>query len=70
MAKVNKNSKCSQRQNWMVVSKHWCKLKVDTNKHEDLNLVFKNYGKDDEIYPLRTKKYHLKEITKAENKDQ
>jgi hypothetical protein len=33
MTKINKNSKCSKRQNWMAVSKHWGKLKVDTNKH-------------------------------------
>jgi hypothetical protein len=26
MTKVNKNSKCSQRKNWMAISKHWCKL--------------------------------------------
>ncbi len=37
MTKV-KNSKFSQRQNWMAVSKHWCNLEIDTNKHEDLNL--------------------------------
>jgi hypothetical protein len=37
----------------MAVSKHW--LKVDTNKHEDLNLMFANHGKEDKIYPLRTK---------------
>ncbi len=37
--KVNKNLKCSQRQNWMTVSKQWYKQKVDTNEHEDLNLV-------------------------------
>jgi hypothetical protein len=47
MTKVNKNSKCSQTQNWMAVSKHWCKLKVDTNKHEDLNLVSANHRKED-----------------------
>jgi hypothetical protein len=54
MTKVNKNSKCSQRQ--MAVSKQWCKLKVDTNKHEDLNLVFVNHRKEDNIYPLTTKR--------------
>jgi hypothetical protein len=41
MTKDNKNAKWIQRQNWMAVSKYWCKLKLDTNKHEDLNLVFK-----------------------------
>jgi hypothetical protein len=30
MTKV-KNSKCSQRQNWMAVSKHWCNLEIDTH---------------------------------------
>jgi hypothetical protein len=48
MTKV-KNSKCSQRQNWMAVSKHWCNLEIDTNKHEDVNLVFENHGEEDEI---------------------
>ncbi len=28
--KVIKNSKCSQRQNWIAVSKRWYKLEVDT----------------------------------------
>jgi hypothetical protein len=31
----------------MAVSKHWCKLEVDTNKDEDLNLVFTNHGEED-----------------------
>ncbi len=35
--------------------KQWCKLKVDTNKHEDLNLVLANHGKEDEIHPMRIK---------------
>jgi general stress protein 26 len=52
MAKVNKNSKCSQRQNWMVVSKYWCKLKVDTNKHDDLHLMFANHEEEEKIYTL------------------
>ncbi len=43
MTKV-KSSKRSHRQNWMAVSKHWCQLEIDTNKHEDLNLVFVNHG--------------------------
>jgi hypothetical protein len=37
--------------NWMAVSKHWCKLELDTNKHEDLILVFANHGEEDEKYP-------------------
>jgi hypothetical protein len=65
MTKVNENSKCSQRQNWMAVSKHWCKLEVDTIKHEDLNLVFVNHGEKDKIYPLTTI-----EIAKEQKKDQ
>jgi hypothetical protein len=35
MTKDNKNSKCSQRQDWMAVSKHWCELELDTNKHDN-----------------------------------
>ncbi len=49
----------------MVVSKHWCKIKVDTNKHDDFNLVFVNHGLEDEIYPLTTIA-----IAKAQHKDQ
>jgi hypothetical protein len=56
MTKVNKNSKCSQSHNWMAVSKQWCKQKVDTNKHEDLNLMFANQREEEEIYPLTTKR--------------
>jgi hypothetical protein len=47
----------------MAVSKHWCKLKVDTNKHEDLNLVIANNREEEEIYPLTTI-----EIAKAQKK--
>ncbi len=64
MTKV-RNSKRSQRQNWMTVSKHWCSLEIDTNKHEDLNFVFASHGKEDEIYPLTTI-----EIAEAQCKDQ
>jgi hypothetical protein len=39
----------------MAVSKLWYKLKVDANKHEDLNLLFANHRKEDNIYPLRMK---------------
>jgi hypothetical protein len=52
--KKAKSLKCSQRQNWMAVSKHWCSLEIDTGKHEDLNLVLTNHGEEDEIYPLTT----------------
>jgi hypothetical protein len=35
MTKVKKrSSKRSQRQSWMTVSKHWCNLKIDTDKHK------------------------------------
>ncbi len=35
----------------MTVSKHWCNLeKDDTTEHEDqMNLVFANHGKEEEI---------------------
>jgi hypothetical protein len=49
----------------MTVSKHWCNLEIDTNKHEDLNFVFANHGEEDEIYPLTTI-----EIAEAQCKDQ
>ncbi len=64
MTKV-KNSKCSLRHSWMAVSKHWCNLEIDTNKHEDLNLVFANHWEEDEIYPLTTI-----EKAEAQHKDQ
>jgi hypothetical protein len=48
----------------MAVSKHWCNLDIDTNKHEDLNLVFANHGEEEEIYPLTTI-----EIKEAQRKD-
>ncbi len=36
MTKVKKrSSKCSERQSWMIVSKHWCNLEIDTNKPKD-----------------------------------
>jgi hypothetical protein len=53
MTKVT-SSKCRQRQNWIAVSKHWCNLEIDTNKHEDLNLLFVDHGEEDEIFPLTT----------------
>jgi hypothetical protein len=49
----------------MTVSKHWCNLEIDTNKHEDYNFVFANHGEEDEIYPLTTI-----EIAEAQRKDQ
>ncbi len=38
----------------MTVSKHWCNLEIDTNKHEDLNFALANDKEEDEIYPLTT----------------
>jgi hypothetical protein len=43
MIKVKKrSSKRNHRQSWMTVSKHWCNLEIDTNKHKDLNFAFAN----------------------------
>jgi hypothetical protein len=53
--KINKNSKSSQRQNWMAVSNTMVQTNVDTNKHKDFNLVFTRNGKVDGIYPPGTK---------------
>jgi hypothetical protein len=53
--KVNKNSKAVRDKTGWQSQIQWCKLKVDTNKHEDFNLMFTNHEKEDEIYPLRTK---------------
>ncbi len=64
MTKVNKSSKHSQRQNWVAVSKHLCVLELDTNKHEELNLVFVHHGEEDEIHHLITIK-----IANAQKKD-
>jgi hypothetical protein len=55
MTKVKKNSKSSQRQNWMAVSNTMVQTNVDANKHEDCNLVFINHRKEDGIYPPREK---------------
>jgi hypothetical protein len=38
----------------MAVSKHWCNLDIDTNKHEDLNHVIANHREKNEVYPLTT----------------
>ncbi len=66
MTKVKKrSSKHCQRQSWMTVSKHWCNLEIDTNKHKDLNFAFANHREEDEIYPLTTI-----EIAEAQRKDQ
>jgi hypothetical protein len=67
-----KNKQSRQRQNWMTVSKNWCKLDIDsdnldsyTNKHDDWNLVFAHNKEKDEMYPLT-----LMEIADAQHKDQ
>ncbi len=53
------------RQNWLTLSKQWCKVDTDdTTKHEDLNLVFATHGEEDEIYPLT-----IIEIAEAQKKD-
>ena len=65
MTKVKGNSRSVQRQNWLTLSKHWCKVETDdTTKHEDLNLVFATHGEEDEIYPLT-----IIEIAEAQKKD-
>ncbi len=48
----------------VTVSKQWCKLLVNTNKHEDLNLMFANHRKKNGTYPLTTI-----EIAAAQKKD-
>jgi hypothetical protein len=67
--KVRDNS--SQKQCWMMVSKKWCKLDIDsdnldsyTNKHDDWNLVFTHHKEEEEVYPLT-----LTEIADAQRKD-
>ncbi len=58
----------------MTVSKNWCKLDIDTNKldidlntnkHDDWNLVFAHHKKEVEMFPLTTI-----EIAEAQRKDQ
>jgi hypothetical protein len=53
MTNFSKNSKCSQRQNWMAVSKYWCQLLIDSSKHEDVNLMFANHEEGDKIYHMK-----------------
>ncbi len=63
--KVTGNLRSVQRQIWLAVSKHWCKLETDnTTKHEDWNLVFANHGEENTIYPLT-----VIEIAEAQEKD-
>jgi hypothetical protein len=67
-----KNKQSRQRQNWMKVSKNWCKLDIDsdnldlyTDKHDDWILVFAHHIEEDEIYPIT-----IIEIADAQCKDQ
>ncbi len=69
MTKVR--NKSSQRQCWMMVSKKWFELDIDsdnlyscTNKHDDRNLVFAHHKEEEEVYPLT-----LTEIADAQRKD-
>jgi hypothetical protein len=73
MMKV-RNKQSHLRQNWMTVSKNWCKLDIDsdnldsyTDKHDDWNLVFAHHKEEDNnnVYPLT-----LTEIADAQRKDQ
>jgi hypothetical protein len=53
----------------VTVSKQSCRLSVNTNKHEDLNLMFANHRKEKEdgIYPLTTIEIakHKRKITRS-----
>jgi hypothetical protein len=67
--KVRDNS--SQRECWMMVSKKWCELDIDsdnldsyTDKHDDWNLVFAHHEEKEEVYP-----FTLTGIADAQRKD-
>jgi hypothetical protein len=49
----------------MAVSKLLCNLEIDTNKHDNLNIVFATHGEEDEIFPLT-----IAEKSEAQHKDQ
>jgi hypothetical protein len=51
----------------VTVSKQWCKLYVNTNKYEELNLMFANHGKKDGIKPFITIEIakHKRKITRC-----
>jgi len=58
-----------QRQNWMILTKSWCKMKCSHNNSKDkqqidLNYVFAHRKDEDEIFPLT-----VEEIAKAQKKD-
>jgi hypothetical protein len=38
----------------MTVSKRWCNLEIDTDKHKDLNFAFATHGEENKICPLTT----------------
>jgi hypothetical protein len=76
-----RNSKSRQRQNWMTVLKNWCKLNKDTDKldidlntdkHDDWNLMFAHHKDKDKIYPLTTieiaeaQRCYVRSISKAQ----
>jgi hypothetical protein len=48
----------------MAVSNTMVQTNVDTNKHEDFNLVFTNRGKEEEI-SYEDEIYHLKRDSKS-----
>jgi hypothetical protein len=67
-----RNKQSRQRQNWMTVSKNWCKIDINsdnldlyTDKHDDWNLVFAHHKEEGKIYPLTST-----EIADAQRKDQ
>ncbi len=55
MTKVNKNSNTVRDKTGRQSQIQWGKLKIVTSKYKDFNLVFTKHGKEDRIYPWRTK---------------
>ncbi len=55
MTKVNKNSKAVRDKTGWQFQNTMVQTNVDTNKHENFNLVITNHGKENGIYPPRTK---------------
>jgi hypothetical protein len=67
-----RNKQSHQRQCWMMVSKNWCKLDIDsdnldsyTDKHDDWDFMFAHHKEEDKIYPLT-----LTDMADAQRKDQ
>jgi hypothetical protein len=52
----------------MAVSNIMVQTKSRHQRHEVFDLAFTNHGKEDGIYPLRTKNSLKKEIAKAQTK--